>query len=230
MPRLARIVVPGIAHHITQRGNNKQDVFFVDQDKMEYLRLLKKHSLEFGLRVLGYCLMTNHVHIVGVPDEEESLAKAVGRTNFIYTQYVNRMHGRSGHLWQNRFYSCALDDRYFWTALRYTEQNPVRARMVRVPWTYPWSSAPAHTGQGDSTGLIDLAGWEKLSRGLDWKEFLRDGVEDDISKSFRTHYRRGRPLGSDKFISKLEVHLGRRLRPAPGGRPRKKVKKKTKTR
>ena len=97
MPRLARIVLPGFPHHITQRGNNKQDVFFVDQDKWRYLRILKKQSIEHSFSVLGYCLMPNHVHIIGVPGKEESLAKAVGRTNFLYTQYVNWMHGRSGH-------------------------------------------------------------------------------------------------------------------------------------
>ena len=170
MPRLARIVVPGIPHHITQRGNNKQDVFFVDQDKWAYLRILKEQSEKYDFSVLGYCLMTNHVHIIGIPGEEESLSKAVGRTDFLQTQYVNRMHGRSGHLWQNRFYSCAMDNNYFWTALRYTEQNPVRAKMVRVPWTYPFSSAPAHIGMPDKAGIIDMEYWKKLSSGLVWKE------------------------------------------------------------
>ena len=225
MPRLARIVVPGLSHHITQRGNNKQDVFFVDDDKWRYLRILKEQSIEYGFSVLGYCLMTNHVHIVGVPGKEESLAKTIGRTNFLYTQYVNRMHGRSGHLWQNRFYSCAMDENYFWTSLRYVEQNPVQAKMVRVPWTYPFSSALMHIGGPDKTGLIDIGHWQNLSRGLDWKEILRQRIDKEINVDFQTRYRRGRPLGSDKFISKLEVTLGRRLRPLPGGRPKKKERK-----
>ncbi len=225
MPRLARIVVPGSPHHITQRGNNKQDVFFVDEDKWQYLRILKEQSIKYAFSVLGYCLMTNHVHIIGIPDKEESLAKAVGRTNFIYTQYVNRMHSRSGHLWQNRFHSCAMDNNYFWTALRYVEQNPVRARLVRVPWTYPFSSSLVHIGEPDKTGLIDINFWKKLSRGLNWKEILSQKIDQQISTDFQTRNRRGRPLGSDKFISKLETTLGRRLRPSPGGRPNKKVNK-----
>ncbi len=97
MPRVARIVLEGQPHHITQRGNNRQDVFFLDDDRLAYLELLRIHGERFGFRVLGYCLITNHVHLIGVPARQESLAKAVGRTNFRYTQYINQMHGRSGH-------------------------------------------------------------------------------------------------------------------------------------
>ena len=107
MPRVARIVIPGWPHHVVQRGNNRQDVFFVDDDCRAYLRFLCDQSARFGIHILGYCLMSNHVHIIAVPDGEDSLAKAIGRTHFLYAQYVNRVHGRSGHLWQNRFYSCA---------------------------------------------------------------------------------------------------------------------------
>jgi putative transposase len=105
MPRVARIVVPGVPHHITQRGNNRQDVFFVDDDRRMYLGLLAKSAARYGLQVLGYCLMTNHFHLVAVPRAADSLAKALGRTDFVYTQYIARRHRRSGHLWQNRFYS-----------------------------------------------------------------------------------------------------------------------------
>ena len=230
MARLARIVVPGLPHHVSQGGNNQQDVFFVDEDKWQYLRILQEQSVAHGFAVLGYCLMTNHVHIVGVPKKQESLAKAVGRTHFLYTRYVNRMHGRSGHLWQNRFYSCAMDENYFWRSLRYVEQNPVRAKMRRVPWTYPFSSALAHIGGADRKGLIDIRHWRKMSRGLNWKEVLTQRIDEEIGVDFQNRYRRGRPLGSDRFISKLETTIGRRLRPLPGGRPKKKDKKRKKTR
>ena len=96
MPRVARIVIPGLPHHICKRGNNQQDVFFVEDDRRVYLDLLRGQSERYGLSVLGYCLMTNHVHVVATPARDESLAKAVGRTHFLYTQYVNRMHGRAG--------------------------------------------------------------------------------------------------------------------------------------
>src|SRR3989304_6053063 len=140
MPRVARIVVPGMPHHITQRGNNRQAVFFVDDDRRMYLALLKAQAEIHGGGVLGYCLMTNHVHLIGVPQREESLAKAVGRTHFLYSQYINRFHKRSGHLWQ----------------------NPVRARRARLAWQYAWSSAAAHVGEVDVSGLLDLGEWRRM--------------------------------------------------------------------
>src|SRR4030042_765949 len=131
MPRLARMVIPGVPHHITQRGNNRQDVFFVDDDRRVYLSLLQEPSRRYGLQLLGYCLMSNHVHLIATPARDDSLAKAVGRGHWLYTQYVNRLHGRSGHLWQNRFYSCALDEEHLVAARAYAERNPVRAKLVK---------------------------------------------------------------------------------------------------
>jgi putative transposase len=140
--------VPGIPHHIVQRGNNRQDVFFVDDDRRAYLDMLAEQSERFGLTLLAYCLMTNHAHIVAVPRDESVLAKAVGRTHWLFSQYVNRLHRRSGHLWQNRFFSCTLDEPHLWQACAYVERNPVRARLVRLAWRYPWSSAAVHVGGG----------------------------------------------------------------------------------
>ena len=156
MPRLARIVLKNVPHHITQRGNNHQNVFFVDDDRMVYLELLKDQSQRFGLDVLGYCLMTNHVHIIAVPVNDTALAKAIGRTHFLYTQYVNRMHSRSGHLWQNRFFSCPMDTLHLWKAMQYVETNPVRSGLVRKPWRYPYSSAAAHIENSDPTNILDM--------------------------------------------------------------------------
>jgi len=224
MPRVARIVIQGLPHHVTQRGNNRQDVFFVDDDRRVYLDLLQRHSRQHGLRVLGYCLMTNHVHLVAVPEAEDSLAKAIGRTDFVYTQYVNRLHGRSGHLWQNRFHSCALDEAHLSAAMRYLERNPVRAGLVRVPWRHRWSSAAAHVGEGrDAGGLLDLPAWRELWSPEEWKELLRQDPSADDLGALRRSTSRGRPLGSDSFLSKLEAKLGRRLRPLPIGRPRRKT-------
>ena len=160
MPRTARIVVPDVPHHITQRGNNRQDVFFVDDDRRVYLSILKEQSEKFGLEILGWCLMTNHIHLIGRPAGPESLAKALGQTHFRYTQYINKFHGRSGHLWQNRFFSCPLGRAHFWKALLYVEQNPLRAKMVRRPWRYPWSSAKAHVENSSDDALLNMAYWK----------------------------------------------------------------------
>ena len=226
MPRVARIVIPDCPHHVTQRGNNRQDVFFVDDDRVTYLELLKEECEKHGVTVDGYCLMTNHIHLIATPQLEESLAKGLGRTHFRYTQYVNRLHGRSGHLWQNRFYSCALDDDHYWTAMAYVEQNPVRARLVRRAWAYRWSSAAAHCGRGrNRSGLLDLDSWNEWMGGSDWRETLANMLGDKPLSALRLNTHRGRPLGSDAFLSKIEALVGRRLRPLPVGRPGKRRKK-----
>jgi len=227
MPRSARIVIPGCPHHVTQRGNNRQDVFFVDDDRRVYLRLLAMQTRKFGLKIEGYCLMANHVHLIATPAGEDSLALAVGRTNLLYAQYVNRLHGRSGHLWQNRFYSCAMDEEHFWSALCYIERNPVRAGMVVAAWDYPWSSAATHCGilfrgrpgAAEAMPLLDLADWRRRLA-VDWKEALNAGQSDELLVRLRRYTSTGRPLAADSFLGKLEVALGRRLRPLPRGRPK----------
>ena len=220
MPRISRIVIPDVPYHVTQRGNNRQDVFFTDDDRRAYLAWLKEYSRAFGLDLLGWCLMTNHVHFVAVPRREDALALAIGRADFRYAQYVNRLHRRSGHLWQNRFYSCALDERHAVAALRYVEQNPVRAKLCRVPWTYEWSSAAAHAGEGDPWELLDLAAWSREWTSAAWKKMLREGVDAKRVGALRRHTMRGRPLGSDSFVSKIESLLGCRVRALPAGRPK----------
>lgn len=225
MPRAARIVIPGVAHHVTQRGNNGQDIFFVDDDRRVYLRYLGEAAQRYALQVEGYCLMTNHVHIVCVPQETQSLARALALTNLRYTQYVNQMHERSGHFWQSRFFSCPLDKAHRVAALCYIEHNPVRARIVRKPKNYAWSSAASHCGAADPTGLLDLAAWGREYPGDAWQQILteRRGASPD---ALRLHTRTGRPLGTDSFVSKIETILGHRVRPLPVGRQKGWRKKK----
>ena len=221
MPRVSRKVIEGIPHHITQRGNNKQDIFFVDDDRRVYLDTLKEQSEKYGLSIMGYCLMANHVHIIAVPHKEDSLAKAIGRTHFIYTQYINRFHNRSGHLWQGRFYSCALDEYHLLSAMRYIERNPVRAKICRKPWGYEWSSAAAHIGRKYRSELLDFGWWQKVMEAGEWKKALMWDMDEMEVARLRSNTHTGRPLGSDSFISKLEKMVGCRLRPLPVGRPRK---------
>ncbi len=221
MPRFARAIAVGCAHHITQRGNNRQDVFFVDEDRQVYLQILTQETARHGLEVLGYCLMTNHVHLVAIPHAEDSLAKGIGRTHFRYSQYINRFHRRSGHLWQGRFYSCALDERHQWQALEYIELNPVRAHLCRRAWRYAWSSAAAHTGEGTAPELLDLRWWHEQFSPAAWRKELSQGLTDEEVMRMRLRTQTGRPLGSDAFLSKLETLLGRRVRALPVGRPKK---------
>jgi putative transposase len=204
-----------------QRGNNRESVFVADEDRRVYLQLLQEQADKYGLEVLGYCLMDDHVHLVAIPHEAESLAQAVGRTHFRYSQYVNRVHQRSGHLWQGRFYSCALDRRHLWLALRYVELNPVQARLCRKPWRYEWSSAAVHTDEKAESELLNLRRWYRQTSAEAWRKELAKGLTDAEMGLLRLRTQTGRPLGSDSFLNKIEAVLGRRVRPLPVGRPRK---------
>ena len=169
--------------------------------------------------------MTNHVHLVATPVREDSLAKAVGRTHLAYAQYVNRLYGRSGHLWQNRFYSCLLDEDHYWAALRYVERNPVRARLVRLPWRYPWSSAAVHTGRAEPTGLLNAPQWRREISPKEWEQVLTEADDEEMVRMLRIRAQTGRPLASDRFMSKVEAFLGRRVRPLPVGGSKKSLGK-----
>lgn len=222
MPRIARIVVPDGPHHVTQRGNNCQDVFFTDDDRRAYLGLLRDRCTAAGVRVLGYCLMTNHVHLVVVPPDAAALGLAIGRTHFAYAQHINRRHGRSGYLWQGRFYSCPLGEPHVWRALAYIERNPVRARLVRCAWRWPWSSAAAHAGEGpDVAGVLDLDEWRAEWTAARWRRELAEPADEPWRARFWRAAHTGRPLGEDRWLAKLEARLGRRLQAGPVGRPRK---------
>lgn len=222
MSRTARIVVPRVPHHVTQCGNNRQDIFFTTDDRRTYLALLRDRCAAAGVTVLGYCLMTNHVHLVVVPPTAAALADVIGRVHFVYTQYVNRLHGRSGHLWQGRFYSCPLDETHLWRALAYIERNPVRAGLVRRAWRWPWSSAAAHAGTADDkAGVLDLATWRADWTPARWQAQLAEPADDTWRRRFWRAAQTGRPLAEDRWLAKLEARLGRRLRPNPVGRPRK---------
>jgi len=128
---MARVVVPGIGHHLTQRGNRREEVFFDDGERQRYLQLLLEYSAKHGMEILAYCLMTNHVHLVAVPARIDSLARGMKSLDLRYAQHVNWHQGICGRLWQGRFLSCPLDEDHLWAAIRYVERNPVRARLVR---------------------------------------------------------------------------------------------------
>jgi len=146
MPRRARVVFEGVVHHITQRGNYRQNVFEDDSDKRKYVEFIREYSEKYGMKIYAYCLMSNHVHFIAAPVKEDSLAMTFKYVNMRYSSYFNKKNRRSGHLWQGRFYSCPLQFEHALEALRYVERNPVRAKMVELPWEYEWSSAREHVG------------------------------------------------------------------------------------
>lgn len=221
---MARAVAAGIPHHVTQRGNQRQPVFHHDADRRLYLTILRDHAARNSLRLLGYCLMTNHVHLIAIPEHEHSLARALGRTHADYARWFHIRDCKTGHLWQNRFYSCPLDAGHCWSALRYVELNPVRAGMVESAWDWPWSSAPAHLAGTDASGFLDTQGWQSCWSAPLWKQALQDGVGDALlDERIRLATRTGRPLGGREFTAALEKSLGRPLAPAKRGRKPKSV-------
>ncbi len=216
MARIARVVVPGLPHHVTQRGNRRQPTFFSDDDYQFYIELLSQWCTACEVDIWGYCLMPNHVHLIAVPAREESLALAIGEVHRRYTRLVNFREGWRGHLWQGRFASYVMDERHVLACARYIEMNPVRSNLVTHPADWRWSSASAHvTRLGDGvvnvTPLLDIVD-------ADWEDFLR--IESAIADSamLRRHERTGRPLGDPTFVDSLERTLGRSLRPARRGR------------
>ena len=219
MARIARVVAPGIPHHVTQRGNRRQPVFFGDTDYQLYLGLMSEWCRRRMVEVWAYCLMPNHVHLVVVPETAASLARAVGEAHRRYTQLVNRREKWTGYLWQGRFASYPMDEQHLLMAVRYVEMNPVRSGMVRQPWRYRWSSAAAHV-RGQDDGLVHVKPMMELV-GEDWRAYLQQEVGTTERDLLRRHSRTGRPLGSPEFVERLEGKLGRRLGPGKRGRPRK---------
>ena len=223
MPRFRRIVIPETCHHVTQRGNMRRDVFFTAQDRQVYLGLLKEYSEHYHLRFLGYCLMTNHMHLVVVPGDEMGLGKAMREINGRYARYRNAIDRGCGHVWQGRFYSCPFEALRLASVMRYVELNPVRAGMVRKAGDYAWSSTVIHLGGRNDLGLVDTADWDREWNAGQWSWMLSHG--DDEGDAIRVATYAGRPFGGDEFVERLEVKCARRLRPAkPGPKPREEAR------
>ena len=193
------------------------NVFFSDADRYAYLDLLSEYGQRFGVSFLAWCLMTNHVHLIAVPEDESSLARGIGEAHRRYTGRVNFREGWRGYLFQGRFYSCPLDGRYFLAAVRYVLRNPVRAGIAEEPWDYPWSSARWIIGDVLEDPLA--APSEMLADISDWRSFLK-GDSGQLTE-LRQHTRTGRPLGSEAFINQIESLIGRVVRPQKRGPKRK---------
>jgi len=214
MARIGRVVSPGLPHHITQRGNRRQQTFFREEDYREYIALMSGWCKRCNVEIWAYCLMPNHVHLIAVPASEDGLRRAIGEAHRRYTRYINFLKGWRGYLWQGRFSSCPMDETYLLVAARYIEFNPVRAGLVEKPEDYQWSSTSAHlTGKDDDmvnvSPLLEIVG--------DWREFLSEDISEQERNDLRQHERNGRPLGSEHFVQTVEKGLGRMLRPQKPG-------------
>jgi len=210
----------GVAHHITQRGVDRQNVFFSQQDREVYLSLMRANLAEAQVRVLAFCLMTNHVHWLVIPARPDSLALLFRRVHGRYAQYLNARRGRTGHLWQNRFYSCAVSREREATVARYVEGNPVRAGLVGAAEEYGWSSARAHlAGPGsEAIAVIDWEYWRNCGGAVWWKQWICGGEDTRDVVAVRRATFAGRPLGPEEFVAEAEEKFGRHWRPVGGRR------------
>ena len=200
MAKLARMVVPGLPHHITQRGNRRQKVFFKDNDYQAYLNILQKCARENSVKLVLYCLMPNHVHIIAVPEKKDSLAKTFGETHKKYTKMINARNKWGGFLWQGRFNSYVLGESHFYLAARYILLNPVRAGMVKSADSYKWSSIKHHMRK-DYIRFLQDGELQCMVNGC--KEFLSEEVEEKDAKLFKRHESTGKPLGDENFVFEI---------------------------
>jgi len=218
MPRRAPIVVPNLPHHVTQRGNRREPIFFEDGDQDIYRDLLAGQAEKARVEIWAYCLMPNHVHLVAVPKDEDGLGRAIGEAHRRYTNFINARGRWTGHLFQSRFASVAMDERHLIAAARYVSLNPVRARLVTRAEDWPWSSVRAHRARCDDN-LVRAQ--PVLERVHDFAALLPCGEHDEEAfAAIRKAEGSGRPLGTADFVADLERRLGRRIaRRAPGRKP-----------
>lgn len=222
MPRLARTVFAGIPHHVTQRGNRREQVFFKDADRQIYLEWLESYAVRYELLILAWCLMTNHDHLLAVPAEPDGLQSVFKPLHTRYAQYIDRESGWSGHLWQGRFFSSPLDEAYLRLCVRYVERNPVRAGMVERAEDYRWSSARGHCGLADDGLVSSLSNHWKSFQGIEnWVAWLAEEEDAERLDIVRRNVQTNLPCGSDAFVIGLERVAGRNLQCRPQGRPRK---------
>jgi putative transposase len=220
MPRIARPVFPGLPHHVTQRGNRQATLFFVDAHRRLYLDWLCEYCRRADVRILAYCLMTNHVHFVAVPGAASSFEEVFHPLHTRYARRINQERGWNGHLMQGRYFSAALDERHLWNAIRYVERNPVRAGMVARAEDYAWSSAATHCGLCADALVQGRTGLPPdFVATAEWSEWLKPDEPDELLDELRSKSRRGLPVGSEEFVANLERQAGMSLRPGIRGRP-----------
>lgn len=226
MPRIARIALPNFPHHLVQRGHNQQDVFFNPWDRESYLETLVEFREELNIRIFGYCLMTNHVHLIVDPgDSPENLGRLMKRLAGRHTRRINRIHKRSGTLWGGRFYSSLIEtDRYLLTCLRYVDLNPVRAKIVSSPEQFVWSSYRARIGLTKCPWLDEDACTKALSPELTrrqerYREFVAQGEDELELKLIRGSLQRCHMTASESFVKNFEEETGREISRREPGRP-----------
>lgn len=225
MPRHARFVLAGIPVHLIQRGNNRGPCFFAERDYAYYLHVLGRAAPRAGCDIHAYCLMTNHVHLVltpRTPDACAGLMKSLGQR---YVQFVNRVYGRSGTLWEGRFRSCLIEsEAYLLTCCRYVELNLVRAGMTRSPFEYRWSSVHRNANGSPDPLLTPHEEYLRLGasasgRCAAYRALLSEVISESELSGIRKATSGGFALGGDQFQTVIAATLATRVTRGKAGRP-----------
>ncbi len=216
MTRLPRLVVPNHFYHLTHRGNNKKRIFSSNEDRRRFLFWFEEARQKWGVRVLAYCLMDNHVHYVAIPDRFDSFAKLINVVHRRYAVYVNQRNETTGHLWEGRYYSCLLDTAHLIAALRYVERNPVRASMVNNPWDWVWSSARHRIGK--EKGYIHLEEIDKFVSISSWRNYIGQSDEEVDLLEIRKQTMAQMAWANQEYKELMEKKYGVHLIPKPRGR------------
>ncbi len=214
MSRLARVVIPGLAHHVTQRGNGRRKVFFSDADYALYLRLITEGCKAAGVTCLGFCLMPNHLHLILVPKHEDGLRHCLSKANRAYAGIINARRKATGHFWQGRYGSVPMDDAHLFEALRYVLMNPVKAKLAARPEEWRWSSARAYLKAKDD-GLTETRDMRRVID--DMRAYLGEKPDMTFLNRILAAETIGRPAAAPEFIKELEQSTGRKLLPEKRG-------------
>ncbi len=215
MARLARFIIPGIPHHVTQRGNGRQQTFFSNDDYALYRDLLREHGAANGVDVWSWVLMPNHVHLILVPSEPDSLRACLSKVHRAYAGHIHAREQKTGHFWQGRYGCVAMDEAHLMAAIPYVALNPVRARLVDRARQWKWSSVHAHLNPAKGDGLTNTA--PVLDRVGNFSGLLRVGEDEALSMALRRAESVGRPLGDGAFMEWIEAKLGRDAKPGKRG-------------
>ncbi|MBF0248655.1 MAG: transposase [Alphaproteobacteria bacterium] len=215
MARLARIVLPGIPHHVTQRGNGRAQTFFSDADYRYYRDLLVDQCGQHGVSILGWCLMPNHVHLILTPPDKDALRGALSRVHRMYAGHIHAREKRTGHFWQGRFGCVAMDEDHLVAAMAYVALNPVRAKLVEKAEDWPWSSVHAYRLAKKGDGVTNVKAAQPYLKAA--RQIIKAGEEDVRFKTLRQSETIGRPIGNDDFLRQAEQQVGRALKPGKRG-------------
>ena len=222
MSRVARIIGVDYPHHVIQRGNNRQTIFFDDQDRIVYLNFLRKYHQECHCVIHAYCLMTNHVHLLLTPKQEEAMSKFMQKVSLCYTQYVNKKYKRTGRLWECRYYSSLIEkEAYLWAVCKYIERNSVRAKIVHRPEEYQWSSISQRCLLSKKNIIQRI--WSSDYEHEEYMRYLNEPEKEPLIGQIRKSILKGMPTGSEDFMTQISRVLGLRISHRPRGRPWKKL-------